>query len=76
MEHAWMAVSRDTYPNFAINLVLMERTGQIAVWIVETVVTWDNVIILMERARMVARSVTMVQNARKNAPMVCLETDV
>lgn len=43
----------------------MERTGQIAVWIVETVVTWNNVIILMERARMVARSVTMVQNARK-----------
>lgn len=43
----------------------MERMGQIAVCIVENVVTWDNVIMLMELARMVARSGTMVQNARK-----------
>lgn len=43
----------------------MERMGQVAVCIVENVVTWDNVIMLMELARMVARSGTMVQNAWK-----------
>lgn len=43
----------------------MERMGQIAVCVVENVAAWDNVIILMELARMVARSGTVVQNARR-----------
>lgn len=43
----------------------MERMGQIAIYVVENVVAWDNVIILMELARMVARSGTVVQNARR-----------
>lgn len=64
-----MAVSRDTYPNSATNPVLMERMGQIAVYVVENVVAWDNVIILMELARMVARSGTLVQDARRLALM-------
>lgn len=71
-----MAVSRDTYPNYATNPVLMERMGQIAIYVVENVVAWDNVIILMELARMVARSGTVVQNARKNVQGVCSEKDV
>lgn len=71
-----MAVSRDTYQNSATNPVLMERMGQIAVCVVENVVAWDNVIILMELARMVARSGTVVQNARRNVQGVCSEKDV
>lgn len=43
----------------------MKRMGQIAVCVVENVVAWDNVIILMELARMVARSGTLVQDARR-----------
>lgn len=41
----------------------MEPLGHIAVYIVENVVAWDNVIILMELATLVVRSGTVVQNA-------------
>lgn len=71
-----MAVSRDTNPISATSHARMEPLGQIAVCNVENVVAWDNVIILMELARMVARSGTVVQNARRNVQGVCSEKDV
>lgn len=76
MEYVQMVVSRDTYPNSATNHARMEPLGQIAVCNVENVLALDNVIILMELARMVARSGTVVQNARRNVQGVCSEKDV
>lgn len=76
MEHVWMAASRDIYLNSATNHARMEPLGHIAVYIVENVVAWDNVIILMELATLVVRSGTVVQNAWRNVQGVCSEKDV